>query len=211
MKPLLAASILSVEPASLAAEIASVEGLVDWLQVDVMDGKFVENRAFPIEEIREIHTSLPLDFHLMVADPEGQIPAFLELKPKHISFHAEAVSASEDRLKLIEIIHTGGATAGIAINPQTQISEIQDVISAVDLVLVMSVQPGKGGQKFLPEVLSKVKELRAAHPSLMIQMDGGINAQTAKACIEAGANNLVLGSYLFKSTDKTQAIAQLFA
>ena len=209
MKTIIAPSVLGVDKARLQEEISSIEPYADWVQVDIMDGKFVPNTSFDVAEIKAIRTTLLIDVHLMVADPAPYIAAFLDAGAKHISFHAEAVVATEQRRALIKAIHEGGATAGIAINPETSVSLINDIVDEVDMVLVMGVSPGFGGQPFREEVLEKIKELRAEHPFLMIQVDGGINADTARLCREAGANNLVAGSFVFKAADKAQAIAQL--
>ncbi|MBI2117773.1 ribulose-phosphate 3-epimerase [Candidatus Peregrinibacteria bacterium] len=209
MNVLVTPSILSADRRKLAEEIRSVEHSADWLQIDVMDGIFVPNKAFPIEEVREIRTSLPLDIHLMVADPAAALQDFLALQPKNITFHAEAVKSIDSRRALIEAIHRGGATAGIALDPSTPLSEAENILQEVDLVLVMTVVPGAGGQMFLPETLAKVRTLRARFPTLMIQVDGGINPATAKQCIEAGATNLVAGTSIFGSDDREAAIFEL--
>jgi ribulose-phosphate 3-epimerase len=209
MKLIIAPSILSADLAHLQKEVDSVAEHADWLQVDVMDGHFVPNLSFGAPVIKHLKTTLPLDIHLMVENPADRIAEFAALKVSNITFHAEAVPDSAEREALIKTIHAAKATAGIAINPDTPVSEIDDVISAVDLVLVMSVQPGFGGQSFREEVLEKVRSLREAHPKLMIQMDGGINAETAAACREAGANNLVAGSSVFGAKDRAAAIQSL--
>jgi ribulose-phosphate 3-epimerase len=206
---LITPSILSCNLARLQEEVETVESSADWLQVDVMDGHFVPNLTFGAPVIAHLKTRLPLDIHLMVSNPHEHIPAFLKLKAKHITFHAEAVTSTADRKHCIHEIREGGATAGIAINPGTPVSAIADVIDDIDLVLVMSVHPGFSGQKFIPEVLEKVTAIRRAHPDLMIQMDGGISPKTAPLCIEAGADNLVAASAVFGAEDRAGAIASL--
>ena len=202
-------SILSANLGKLQDEIHSVEGAADWLQVDVMDGHFVPNLSFGAPVVRCLKTKIPLDVHLMVSNPEDRIEEFLELEVKHITFHAEAVIESDGRRALIQAIRDGGALSGIALKPGTPIGAIEDVVADVDLVLIMSVEPGFGGQEFLPDVLEKVRSLRARFPDLMLQMDGGINAETAKQCIAAGADNLVAGSFVFGAHDHAAAIASL--
>ena len=145
----------------------------------------------------------------MVSNPHERLSEFLKIGAKHITFHAEAVMRPDDRRTLIEAIRGAGATAGIALNHKTPVSLIEDVLPDIDLVLVMSVEPGFGGQKFLPSVLDKVSLLRKRMPQLMIQMDGGIDATTAKECIAAGADNVVAGSYIFAAKDRAKAIASL--
>lgn len=206
---LIAPSILSADLGRLQSEVESIEESADWLQVDVMDGHFVRNLSFGAPVVKCLKTRLPLDIHLMVGNPEERIEEFLQLKVKHITFHAETVPETDSRRALIQAIHDGKATAGIALKPKTDLAEIDDVVAEVDLVLIMSVEPGFGGQAFMPEVLSKVKTLRSRFPDLMIQMDGGINTQTARQCIEAGADNLVAGSFIFGAPDRGGAISSL--
>ncbi len=209
MKILVAPSILSAHFGRLQEEVASVEDSADWLQVDVMDGHFVPNLSFGAPVAKWIKTNLPLDIHLMVENPADRINEFLAIGARHITFHAEAVRDTATRTALIHAIRKGGATAGIALNPETPVSAIDDVINDVDLVLVMSVHPGFGGQTFIKDVLKKVTFLRQAHPTLMIQVDGGIDAASAALARAAGANNLVAGSSVFGSSDRAAAIATL--
>lgn len=206
---LITPSILSADFGHLQDEIDSVAHCADWLQVDVMDGHFVPNLSFGAPVLKSLRTKLPLDIHLMVANPADRIDEFLALNVAHITFHAEAVSETAERKALIERIRKGGATAGIALNPGTPLTEIDDVLADIDLLLVMSVQPGFGGQAFMPEVLQTVRAARERQPDMMIQMDGGIDAETAPLCREAGANNLVSGSFIFRSSDRTLAIQHL--
>lgn len=208
MKTLIAPSILSADFGHLQAELDSVAS-ADWVQIDVMDGHFVPNLSFGAPVIRKLKTTLLIDVHLMVTNPADRIDEFLAAGAKNITFHAEAVPTGPERNALIARIRRGGATAGIAINPATPLSAISDTISDIDLVLIMSVVPGFGGQAFIPSVLEKVKALRAAHPALMIQMDGGIDAKTAALARASGANNLVAGNSIFSAKDRVAAIAAL--
>lgn len=205
---IIAPSILSADLANLQREVETIEEHADWLQVDVMDGHFVPNLSFGAPVLKHLRTKLPLDIHLMVENPEERIEEFLAVSASHITFHAEAIDP-DVRPALVAAIRDGGATAGIAINPETPLNDVEDVLDDIDLLLIMSVHPGFGGQEFIPAVLDKVRAARLAHPDLMIQMDGGINADTAKQCREAGANNLVAGSFVFSSSDRAAAISQL--
>lgn len=209
MSIIIAPSILSADLAHLQDEVTSIEPYADWLQIDVMDGHFVPNLSFGAPVLKCLRTGLPLDVHLMVSNPADRIREFLDLHVAHITFHAEAVPDTDERKALIEAIRAGGATAGIALKPATPVSAIDDVVADVDLVLVMSVEPGFGGQDFIATSLDAVRELRVAHPDLMIQMDGGINQEAAYFCREAGANNLVAGSAVFKAPDREGAIRSL--
>ncbi len=209
MKTLITPSILSADFGKLQDEVASVEQSADWLQLDVMDGHFVSNLSFGAPVAKWIKTTLPLDVHLMVTNPADRIAEFQAIGAKNITFHAEAVLDTSARTALLKDIRTTGATAGIALNPETPISAIADVLNDIDLVLVMSVHPGFGGQQFIPAVLEKVTAIRKAHPHLMIQIDGGIDAVSAPKARAAGANNLVAGSTIFKSHDRPSVIATL--
>lgn len=208
MALLIAPSILSANLSQLQKEVDSVAS-ADWLQVDVMDGHFVKNLSFGAPVIKNLRTSLPLDIHLMVTNPAERVAEFLQAGAKNITFHAEAVPETAAREALIETIRAGGCNVGVALKPATPLTAIDDVVDQVDLVLIMSVEPGFGGQAFQEKVLAKVKSLRKAKPSLMIQMDGGIDADTAKACVKAGADNLVAGSYIFAARDRAAAIRAL--
>ncbi len=174
-----------------------------------MDGHFVPNLSFGAPVLKWLKTDLPLDIHLMVQNPADRVQEFLDLGAANITFHAEAVKDTKERKELMDKIRSGGATAGIAINPETSIDSVGDVLKSIDLLLVMSVHPGFGGQEFIDHVLSQVQTARAAYPDLMIQMDGGIDEKTAPKCIKAGANNLVSGSFIFGAKDRTMAITSL--
>lgn len=202
-------SILSADFSKLQEEVDSIVHAADWIQVDVMDGHFVPNLSFGAPVLKWVKCSLPIDIHLMVENPQDRIEEFLALNVANITFHAETVEDTKDRKDLIQKIHTHNVTAGIAINPETELNEISDVLEDIDLLLIMSVHPGFGGQEFIQHVLEKVKSARSAYPNLTIQMDGGIDDQAAPLCVEAGANNLVSGSFIFGSKDRTMAINSL--
>lgn len=196
---LLTASILSLDPPTMHDRVAAIASKLDAVQLDIMDGRFVENITYGAEIVTALNTSLPLDVHLMVADPASRIAEFAAVSARHITFHAEAVPGRTDQTRLVKAIRDAGCTAGIAINPDTHYDAIQTM--EIDLVLCMTVMPGKGGQAFIGSVLPKIQALRQAHPGLMIQIDGGINEETARLCIDAGADNLVIGSALFRDPD----------
>jgi ribulose-phosphate 3-epimerase len=201
-------SILACDLAHLQDEVESVCS-ADWLQVDVMDGHFVPNLSFGAPLVRCLKTTLPLDIHLMVSNPADRIDEFLALHVANITFHAEAVQDPAQRRSLIQRIRAGNATAGIALKPATPVSAIADVLSEVDLVLVMSVEPGFSGQAFLPQVLGKVEEIHRTSPATTLQMDGGIDAQTAPLCTAKGAMNLVVGSSVFGAQNRPEMITLL--
>ena len=205
---LITASILSADLSHLQDEVDSVS-TADWIQIDVMDGHFVPNLSFGAPVVRCIKTPLPLDIHLMVTNPADRLEEFFTLKPKNITFHAEAVTETSKRKALVDRIHAQGIMAGIAINPHTPLDAIDDIVQEIDLLLVMSVHPGFSGQSFITDVLPKVREARMKHPSLMIQMDGGISLETASLCREAGANNLVAASAIFHASNRSEAIRLL--
>lgn len=209
MPILIAPSILSANFGCLQDEVASIEDAADWLQLDVMDGHFVPNLSFGAPVAKWLKTKLLLDVHLMVQNPADRVSEFLAIGAKNITFHAEAVPETVDRKALITMIRAGGATAGIALNPETPITAIDDVVNDIDLVLVMSVHPGFGGQMFIDSVLQKVRDIRSAHPDRMIQIDGGIDEASAKLARDAGANNLVAGSAIFGSPDRAETITML--
>ena len=202
----LTASILSLDPSRMKDEVADVADAIDAVQLDIMDGRFVENSTYGAEIVASVDTPLPLDVHLMVVDPEHWIRGFIDAGARHVTFHAEAVPARADQERLVAAIRARGCTAGIAINPTTPFDA---VLTDVDMVLCMTVWPGKGGQAFIPDVLHKVRAIRTARPDLSIQVDGGVNEQTAKECIAAGADNLVIGSALFKALDRSALLTSI--
>ncbi len=209
-KLIIAPSILAADFGKLQSELDSIAS-ADWVQIDVMDGHFVPNLSFGAPVLKCLKTKLLIDVHLMVSNPADRVSEFAQAGAKNITFHAETVKTVTDRRALIQAIHATGCTAGIALNPDTPLSKLEDVINDVDMVLIMSVNPGFGGQKFIVEVLEKVRQLRSKYPDLMIQIDGGIDASTAKLAREAGVNNVVAGSAIFRETDRAKAIAALRA
>ncbi|HZW11134.1 MAG TPA: ribulose-phosphate 3-epimerase [Phycisphaerales bacterium] len=199
--PLVAPSILSSDFANLAADCRdALAAGGDLLHVDVMDGHFVPNLTLGPALTRSLHRALPgafLDVHLMVRDPGVFVGPFIEAGAGNITFHVEAIGL-EGCVRLAERVRGMGATAGIAINPPTQVRDLLGSLDAFDLILVMSVNPGFGGQAFIPEVLAKTREISPRlRPEQRLEMDGGISPETAPAVREAGCDVLVAGSSLF--------------
>lgn len=202
----IAPSILSADFGRLNEDISTVEAFSDWLHVDVMDGHFVPNITIGPVVVKAIKSKLPLDCHLMIENPERYIEAFVKAGASSITVHEEVAPHLH---RLIQQIKGAGVRAGVSVNPATPVEAIKEVLNDVDLVLVMSVNPGFGGQDFIPSVIEKIKWLRAKRADLDIEVDGGINAETSRLCIEAGANVLVSGSYIFKAEDREAAIKSL--
>ena len=206
----IAPSILSADFAKLGAEIKDVEaGGADYIHVDVMDGHFVPNITIGpliVEAIRPV-TDLTLDVHLMIENPDQYIPAFAKVGADIISVHQEACVHLD---RTIQLIKESGAKPGVVINPATPAEFLLPILSKVDLVLVMTVNPGFGGQKFIDETITKVRQLdqwrSEMNLTFEIEIDGGVNTETAKKCTDAGADVLVAGSAVFNKPDRKAAI-----
>lgn len=210
----IAPSILSADFSKLGAEIKEVEaGGANWLHVDVMDGHFVPNITIGplvVASIRPL-TQLPLDVHLMIEQPDLYIPAFAQAGADYISIHAEACIHLHRSLSLIR---EQGVKAGVVLNPATPLSAIEHVLTQVDLILIMTVNPGFGGQKFISEMLPKIRQLKAklverGLTHVQLEVDGGINEVTAPLVVEAGANVLVAGQAVFGQTDRSAALERI--
>ncbi len=212
-KVLVAPSLLSADFGRLAEEVKAVEAAgADWLHVDVMDGRFVPNLTIGplvVQAVKKAAT-VPLDVHLMIVEPEKYVADFAKAGADWLSVHAEACPHLHRTLQQIRGL---GAKAGVVLNPSTPLAMVEEVLGDVDLVLLMSVNPGFGGQSFIPSVVDKVKRLRAMLDakglSAHIEVDGGVNAQTAKQVVAAGADVLVAGSYVFGAKDYGGAIRAL--
>jgi len=209
----IAPSILSADFANLANEIRDVEkGGADYIHVDVMDGHFVPNITIGpliVEAIRPV-TKLPLDVHLMIENPDQYIEAFIKAGADIITVHQEACVHLH---RTIMMIKEQGVKAGVVLNPATPVSLIEEILPELDMVLLMTVNPGFGGQRFIPSVLKKVEELSRLREALEldfeIEIDGGVNIETAGLCTNAGADVLVAGSAVYNQEDRAAAIAAI--
>lgn len=213
MKPLVAPSILSANFANLEKDIEMInQSQADWIHVDVMDGHFVPNISFgmPICEAVSKIARKPLDVHLMITHPERYLEAFRNAGAQHITVHYEACTHLHRTLTHIKEL---GCKAGVALNPHTPVQVLEDILTEVDIVLLMSVNPGFGGQKFIPQTyqkISKLKQLLAANRTqTFIEIDGGVSTSNAGSLLAAGADVLVAGSFVFSSGNPTQTISNL--
>lgn len=204
-------SILSADFANLERDIKAVENAgADWIHVDIMDGHFVPNITIGVPVVKSIRkvTKLPLDVHLMIENPEKYVEPFVKAGADIITFHYEA--AGEKSREILKMIKSFGVKAGISIKPKTSPDRIFNLLTTADMVLVMTVEPGFGGQSFMPDCAEKIPYIKKNSPqNMIIQVDGGINAETAKVCTRLGANSLVAGSYVYKSDDIKTAIDSL--
>ena len=209
----LAPSILSADFARLLEDVKKVENAgCEYLHIDVMDGHFVPNISIGVPVVKSIRkkTDLFLDTHLMIENPKKYIQAFAHAGADLITFHYEACKNSDEIEEIINLIKSFGKKVGLSIKPKTEAKEIFSFLNKVDLILVMTVEPGFGGQEFMHECAMKIPEIKAnATENLIIQVDGGINNLTAKICTSLGANSLVAGSYIYGANDYQKAISSL--
>jgi len=211
--PLIVPSILSADFAHLADDVAKVEqGGAQMLHVDVMDGHFVPNLTLGPPLVRSLRkvTKLPLDVHLMITDPDRFAPLFIDAGADQVSVHYEAATHLDRTLRMIQ---SRGCRAGVVLNPATPVSVLEDVLEVADYVLIMSVNPGFEGQKFIPNALQKIRRLdtlrRERHLEFSIEIDGGVSAVNTAEIVDAGCNWLVAGSAIFHSEDPAAAVLQM--
>ena len=210
---LIAPSILSADFAHLADEAAAVAG-ADWLHVDVMDNHFVPNLTLGLPVVKSLlkATDIPIDCHLMITDPDRWAVAYAEAGAYNVTVHAEAVA---DPIAMAANLRAAGAKAGLSVKPGTPLDDWVEVLRHYDTLLVMTVEPGFGGQAFMPDMMSKVRQARTlvdtGHLTVVIEVDGGISADTIEQAAEAGADCFVAGSAVYSAQDPAAAVAQLRA
>jgi ribulose-phosphate 3-epimerase len=211
--PIVSPSVLSADFANLQRDVEMInQSRADWFHVDVMDGVFVPNLSFGLPVVKAIrkHATKPLDVHLMIVDPDRYITAFRDAGADLLTVHVEACTHLH---RSIQAIKSAGMKAGVALNPHTPASSLTEILADLDLVLVMSVNPGFGGQTFIPRTYAKLEELKALRAATgsqaLVEVDGGVNADNAAKLVAAGADALVAGNFVFSSPDPAAAIAGL--
>ena len=211
---------MSLAPSLLAADFGNLQQAVemvntseaDWFHIDIMDGVFVPNISYgmPVLSVIHKHATKPLDVHLMIIDPDRYISTFAKLGSDILTVHYEACTHLH---RTIQAIKAEGMKAGVALNPHTPVALLEDVIQDIDVLLLMSVNPGFGGQSFIENTYKKVRQAKAlieqVEAHALIEIDGGVSLKNAKALVEAGADALVAGSFIFNATNPTQTIAEL--
>ena len=210
---ILAPSLLAADFGNLQQAIEMVNASeADWFHIDVMDGVFVPNISYgmPVLSVIQKHATKPLDVHLMIVDPDRYISTFAKLGSDILTVHYEACTHLH---RTLQAIKAEGMKAGVALNPHTPVALLEDIIQEVDVLLLMSVNPGFGGQSFIENTYKKVRQakmlIEQAGASTLIEIDGGVSLKNAKALVEAGADALVAGSFVFNAANPTQTIADL--
>lgn len=213
MAKIISPSVLSCDFANIQRDVEMINNSsADWFHVDVMDGVFVPNISFgfPVVSAIKKHATKPLDVHLMIVNPDQYIEDFKNAGADWLTVHYEACTHLH---RTIQVIKSHGMKAGVALNPHTSVNVLEDVLPELDLVLIMSVNPGFGGQKFISHAIKKVAQLKAliekTGSTALIEVDGGVNLETGKQLLDAGADALVAGSFVFNSQNPTQTIQDL--
>ena len=211
-QPIIAPSILAADFARLADEVAAVQGAADWVHVDVMDNHFVPNLTIGLPVVQSLRksASIPFDVHLMITDPERWAPGYAEAGAYNVTFHAEAC---ENPVALAKTLRAAGAKAGLAIDRDTPVEPYLELLPYVDTVLIMTIKAGFGGQKFMPEMLDKVRTVRRAVAEsgleIRVEVDGGVADDTIAAAAEAGADAFVAGTAVYGADDPAEAVRRL--
>ncbi len=211
---LISPSVLNSDLSCLAAEVARVADHADWIHLDVMDNHFVPNLTFGVPVVESLleHIAIPADVHLMISDPDRWAPAYAEAGAGSVTFHIEAAA---NPVQLCRDLRAAGARAGVGLKPATEISAVADLMPELDMILIMTVEPGFGGQSFIARMLPKIEQARAlaaeAGTDIWVQVDGGIDISTIERCASAGANVFVAGSSVYRADDPGAMVDSLRA
>ena len=214
MGVLISPSVLNSDLSCLAAEVARVADHADWIHLDVMDNHFVPNLTFGVPVVESLlkHIAIPADVHLMISDPDRWAPAYAEAGAGSVTFHIEAAA---NPVQLCRDLRAAGARAGVGLKPATEISAVADLMPELDMILIMTVEPGFGGQSFMAKMLPKIEQARAlaaeAGTDIWVQVDGGIDISTIERCASAGANGFVAGSSVYRADDPGAMVDRLRA
>jgi len=202
-------SSLALSESKISKAIKEIEPFVNFIHLDIMDGKFTREKTFTVDILKRIKSKINIDVHLMTEDIVHQIDSIIRIRKVFgINFHYEACGNEGQAIEIIESIKLRGIKAGIVISPETSVSEVKGILPFCDQVLVMSVHPGKGIQKFIPKTLNKIRRIRLLSPGIKIQVDGGIKLFNAEKIVKAGADRIVVGSAITKSKNMIDAVKE---